>query len=186
MATASKDDDKDDAKPASAPAAKPAKGGMGMLIVAVVLSVGVSGGLSWYLSQQSLKAIHAIAKGADGEAGEAGAEEPEVPKDPAVYAPLDPAFVVNLASTQGQRFLQVQVELMGRDPKIPDLVKQHSPRIRNALLMLFGQQSIEALSTREGKETLQAAALEEVRSILRSEGVEPEIEALYFTSFVVQ
>ncbi|HEX4896528.1 MAG TPA: flagellar basal body-associated FliL family protein [Solimonas sp.] len=186
MATASKDDDKDDAKPA-APAAAPKKGGgMGMLIVAVVLSVGLSAGLSWYFSQQSLKAIHAMSQGGEGE-GEGGeGEAPAEPKAPAVYQSLDPAFVVNLGSPQGQRFLQVQVELMGRDPKVPDVVTLHAPRIRNALLLLFSQQTIEELSTREGKEKVQAAALAEVRNILKSEGAEVEIEALYFTSFVLQ
>jgi flagellar FliL protein len=59
--------------------------------------------------------------------------------------------------------------------------------VKNDLLMLFGGQKYEDLSTRAGKEKLQKDALASVRSIIEKAGGKPEsIEALYFTSFVMQ
>ena len=66
-------------------------------------------------------------------------------------------------------------------------MQSNSPAIRDALLTLFGQQTAESLSTAEGKEQLRVKALEAVRAVMKSEGKEPEkIEAVYFTSFVMQ
>ena len=43
------------------------------------------------------------------------------------------------------------------------------------------------MSSREGKEKLRAAALEAIRKIVAAEGGKPEeLEAVYFTSFVMQ
>ncbi|MBL6749012.1 MAG: flagellar basal body-associated FliL family protein, partial [Nevskia sp.] len=105
---------------------------------------------------------------------------------PAVYLELTPAFVVNLADDEAMRFLQVEVQVMARDPKVIDAAKEHMPRIRNALLMLFGQQHFHDLGTRESKEGLQKKALDEVQKTLDAEGAPSQVEAVYFTSFVMQ
>ena len=100
---------------------------------------------------------------------------------------LDPPFVVNFEAEAAVRFLQVTVSVMTREPHIEELLKKNDPRIRNDLLMLLGGQKYATISTREGKEKLQADALEAVRAVVKSAGGEPEkIEALYFTAFVMQ
>jgi flagellar FliL protein len=59
--------------------------------------------------------------------------------------------------------------------------------LRNDLLLFFGSQPQEALVTLEGREEMRKKALETVRSVVRAEGGKPEeIEAVYFTSFVMQ
>ncbi|HEY0973710.1 MAG TPA: flagellar basal body-associated FliL family protein [Solimonas sp.] len=175
----------DDDTPA-APPPKPAgrAGGIGLLIGAVLLSVGASAGISWFFSQQALAAIKAAsAEPVEGEGAEA---VPEKPKAPPLYMTLEPAFVVNLDDPSGLRFLQLQIELMARDQATLDAVKQHNPRIRNALLMLLGQQQIATLAQREGKEKLQAAVLAEIQTALKAETGKGDVEAVYFTSFVMQ
>lgn len=106
---------------------------------------------------------------------------------PAAYVPLPPAFVVNLGETRsGPRYLQVEVDLVTRDPAAVETLKHHAPALRARLLMLFAQQTYEGLATREGKETLQAQALEEVRELMTAETGQPQAESLLFTSFVTQ
>jgi flagellar FliL protein len=108
-------------------------------------------------------------------------------KMPALYVALDPPFVVNFDAGAGARFLQITVQLMTRDAHMAEFAKAHEPVIRNDLLLLFGNQKVEEVSTRDGKEKLRAAALEAVRKIIATEGGKPEeLEALYFTSFVMQ
>ena len=91
-----------------------------------------------------------------------------------------------MARNSGQRYLQVEVQAMTRDPEVDAMLQAHSPRIRNRLMLLFGQQTSEKLHTRADKERLQREALAEVQAILKAETGKPGVEALYFTSFVTQ
>ena len=119
----------------------------------------------------------------DEEGGEDG-EDDETKA--AVYLPIDPAFVVNFASQGKARFLQITVEVMTRDETVPDKVKLHMPVIRNNLMLLFSTQTYDTASTLEGKESLREEALEVIQQILEEETGDPGIEAVYFTSFVMQ
>jgi flagellar protein FliL len=115
------------------------------------------------------------------------AEHKETHKTPAQYIALDPPFVVNFEAGSTAKFLQVTVQLMTRDIEMVEWLKGHDPAIRNDLLLLFGTQKVEEVATREGKEKLRAETLEVVRGIIKGEGAKPEkLEAVYFTSFVMQ
>lgn len=107
-------------------------------------------------------------------------------KKPAVYVKLDPPFVVNFDGQGKARFLQVVIELMGRDESKLENAQNHMPAIRNKMLLLLSSQSYDVLSTVEGKELLRQQALEDIRAILEDELGEPVIEDLYFTSLVMQ
>lgn len=102
-----------------------------------------------------------------------------------IYWAVDPAFVVNYQDSQVLRFLQVGVQVMAYDQETVDLLKANDPLIRNALLMLFSDQSYEALVSRDGKEKLRELALAELRRIVSEHGGNGP-EAVYFTSFVMQ
>lgn len=170
----------------SPPVAAPKRGALGLILVAVVVSVLASGGVAYYLHQQTLVAL----KG--GDKGDAAAETkakdapPKPPAKPALYVSLDPAFIVNLDSGPEPRFLQVSVDVMGRNAKTLEQVSAHAPQIRSRLLMLMGLQAPAQLSSREGKEALQAAVLEEIKLILLAETGAAEIEAVFFSTFVMQ
>ena len=140
------------------------------IILAVVLLGG--GGGAWF-----------FLKGGDAK----GDAKAVVPALPPIYVNLDPPFVVNFEAESMVRFLQVTVSVMTRDPHTEEVLKKNDPRIRNDLLMLLGNQKYETISTREGKESLQAQSLESVRSVVASAGGESgKVEALYFTAFVMQ
>lgn len=160
--------------PADAAEKGEAKGGSKkklMVIGAAALAV-VGGGAAFFLTR-------------GGEAKEA--EHKAEVKLPAQYVAMDPPFVVNFDAGSAAKFLQVTVQMMTRDHETAEFIKSHDPVIRNDLLLMFGAQKVEEVGTREGKEKLRQDALEAVRAIVRNEGGEPEkLEAVYFTSFVMQ
>lgn len=133
--------------------------------------------------------------GSDDAAEDAVAEEAKAaPQQPtetrqAHYFSLDPAFVVNFQDQEQRgraRFLQVTIDAMTRDEAVLDAIKTHMPVIRNNLVLLLSRQSYEALVPHEGKEKLRSEALAEIQTVLMQEIGEPGVEAVYFTSFVMQ
>ncbi len=116
--------------------------------------------------------------------GTAKAETEEIKE--AVYVSLDPSFTVNFQEEGAHRFLQISLQAMTRDPEIENHIVRHAPMIRNRLVLLFGTKKAEELATREGKEKLQAEALQALQSILEKEAGDKGVEAVYFTSFVMQ
>jgi flagellar FliL protein len=106
---------------------------------------------------------------------------------PPQYVALDPPFVVNFEADEQVRFLQITVQLMSRDTGTIEVLKANDPVVRNDLLLLFGGQKYAVIATRDGKETLRKETLAAVRKIVASAGGRPEkVEAVYFTSFVMQ
>ncbi|NOX91794.1 MAG: hypothetical protein GXP18_04895 [Gammaproteobacteria bacterium] len=156
-----------------------------VLVVATLFFAGVlSGGGDHAADTVAEGSENSDGEDADYEEGGDGEEGGEIL--PAIYLPIDPAFVVNFASQGKARFLQVTVEVMTRDPLMPDQIKLHMPVIRNNLMLLFSSQSYDGVSTLEGKEALREEALEVVQQILEEETGDPGVEAVYFTSFVMQ
>lgn len=112
---------------------------------------------------------------------------PVKPSGPPHYLALDPPFVVNFQANQLVRFLQVGVQVMSHDPKTLELIKHNDPMVRNALLLLLGNQKYATISTTAGKEQLRTDALAAIRKVVEQAGGDPRrVEAVYFTSFVMQ
>lgn len=167
-----------DAGQALAPPAKKSK--TLIYVIAVLALAGAGGGGYWFMSQGK-----PAAAGEHGAAA-AEAEAPASGKPAAIYLALTPAFVVNLEDSEAMRYMQVDLEVMARNQKAIEDAKNHMPRIRNALLLLYGQQHAFDLSSRAGKEALQAKSLAEIQRVLKDETGSPGIEAVYFSSFVIQ
>jgi flagellar FliL protein len=156
------------AAPPAAPAAK--RKGKLVLLLALALLLLAGGAVALWWSTRAAPKPAAVA----------------APLPPQ-YLALDPPFVVNFEAEQMVRFLQITVQLMSRDPHTIELLKSNDPVVRDQLLMLFGNQKYEVLSTREGKESLRKQALESVRAVISGAGGHPDhVEAVYFTSFVMQ
>lgn len=196
-----------------APEAKPKKGGAGKMIAiiagAVVLLLGsvvgtffatramVAPSADEVVAEEGDEAVAEEEGGKHGEKKQkkAGKKGDKKAKDgkaeetapEATYLPLDPPFVVNNTGAAGQRYLQVGVDVMSHDPQVIEEVKKHMPHIRNNLVMLFSSQTPETVSSREGKEKVRLDALTEIRTILgQKEGDKGGVEAVFFTSFVMQ
>jgi flagellar FliL protein len=116
-----------------------------------------------------------------------GAETAKVQADaPVLYLSLDPAFVVNFHNPQSASYLQVGVTLMAHDSRAIQAAKDADPVVRNALVLLFSSQNYDELSTTAGKQKLREDALHAVQKVVEERLGRPGIDALYFTSFVMQ
>jgi flagellar protein FliL len=153
------------------------KGKLRLIIIAAAVVVLGGGGAAAYF----------LIGGHKDPKSTAAQKAKEEPKLPALYVALDPPFVVNFEAEQMVRFLQVTVQVMSRDPATVELIKTNDPVVRNDLLLLLGNQSYTTISSREGKEKLRQEALEAVRKVVTNAGGKAEkVEAVYFTSFVMQ
>lgn len=110
------------------------------------------------------------------------------PIEPALYAPLDPPFVVSFAEKGGDtRFVQLTLQAMARNEKSIDAIKTHAPAIRNAFLFVISGHKVDDLETLEGKEKLRAEMLKAANEVMeKNTGKADAIEELYFTSLVIQ
>lgn len=142
---------------------------IGVLVLLVALG---GGGYLW----QSRRAAHAsTAKGAIVQ-----------PQKAELYLPLEPAFVVNFRDDDSLRYLQVGVTLMSHDQDAINVAKAADPVLRDGLVSLFSNQNFTIISDAAGREKLQEQALVTVRKIVQARLGRPGIDALYFTSFVMQ
>jgi flagellar FliL protein len=147
-----------------------------IIIAAALVLVGGSAG-AWF----------AFSGKPDAKGAKDTKKEATVEKLPPHYVNFDPPFVVNFEAESTVRFLQITVGVMTRDPAIEAIVKENDPRVRNDLLMILGNQTYASVSTAEGKETLRKRCLDAVRAIVKDMGGDDtKVEALYFTSFVMQ
>jgi flagellar protein FliL len=169
--------------PAPAPAA-PASGNKMMFIMMgvmfLVLALGM-GGMFFMMKKSSSPASE------QGSSTSAAKEEAAQAKAAAIYVGFEPPFVVNFPVNSAVKFMQVTVQIMTREQTVEHEIKSNDPAIRDALLTLFGQQTADKMATAEGKEELRKQALEAVRNVIKNEGGEADkVEAVYFTSFVMQ
>jgi flagellar FliL protein len=166
------------AKKEAAPNVQPIKAkkkGKLLWIVIAVLVLGGGAG-AWFALKPGPAAERAAAD-----------NKPSPPHAAPIYYKFDPAFVVNFGGEGSARYLQVTVEAMGRDAAVMENLKNTEPAVRNDLVMLFSGQDNATLMSVEGKEKLRATTLETIRKVLDSEGGNGKlIEAVYFTSFVIQ
>ena len=152
--------------------AQPRSSKLWIIIALAALVVGAAGALWYYLGASHKSAKDAKAAPVTG---------------PALYVSLDPPFVTNFEADQTVRFLQISVEVMTRDAPTADVLKANEPVLRNDLLLLFGNQKYADIASREGKERLRGSALAAVRKDVAANGGHAErVDAVYFTSFVMQ
>lgn len=197
---------------AEAPKAPSSKKALLIPIVgAVVVTALVTGGAMFFLMPKEKPAKHAPAA-AEGEAaaaaehgdGEEAAAEDEGEGDgedaaaeeggghegkkaaAAIYVPMTPSFVVNIGDNDSSHFLQIEMQVRAKNAAVVDALKLHDPQIRNAILMLLGAQVLTEVTSREGKEALQKKVLAEIQRILKLETGKKGVDAVYFTSFVMQ
>ena len=182
MAAEAPTDEAGEAGAAAAPAKPKSKLG---LIIAIVVVLAAGGGGGWFMMSKK-SGGHAAPAGEHGEGGGEHGEAAAEGAGGANYLSLTPSFTVNLEDEEASRYLQVEMEVRANSTHTLDQVKLHTPRIRNAILLLLGQQHYHELSTRAGKEALQAKVLGEIQKIMQAETGEPGVTAVYFTSFVMQ
>lgn len=171
-------------------------GGMKMIIIGVVGVIALVGSILGALyfagvlggDEAGVTATDAAAgaDSKDGAAAKSGSATAAVPKGPAIYLPMEPAFVVNFGPKADVRFMQISIQIASRDAAVIELVKTHTPAIRNGLVMLYSSQDPIRLNTRPGKEDLLKQSLDEINRVLKEQTGSAGVENVYFTSFVMQ
>ncbi len=155
-------------------ASKPRKRSWLMLVIVAVIALAAAGAGAW------------LFLGHSGAKSKIARTAPK-PSGPALYIALDPAFVTNFEADEAVRFLQLSVQVMTHDPATVDLLKANDPVVRNDLLLLFSNQKYADIATSQGKEKLRSEALDAIRKVVAENGGQPDhVEAVYFTSFVMQ
>ena len=173
------------------------KGPLVPIIASAVVSSLLAGGVAFFVASRGKAPAPTAAEGdvpAEHEGGDKAEEKSDEKgehkggkaKVEAIYLPLSPAFIVNLGDADSSHLLQIEMEVLVKTDAIAETVKLHSPRLRNNVLMLLSQQKIAEVMTREGKEALQKQVLDELRKILTEQTGKPCVDAVYFTSFVMQ
>jgi flagellar protein FliL len=164
-------------------AEQPAKSG-GMMKMLMFAGIGIALLATGIFAGPVVMNMISPAEVNDAEVGEEVSVEN---KDPEIYQSLHPALVVNFQDSSGDsHFMQITLELMSRDQEVINAVRDHTPVIRNALILMFGATNYESAVTREGKEQMLNDALAEVQSVMNERIGEPGVEAVYFTSLVIQ
>ena len=125
-------------------------------------------------------------QGEDEQASDQPEKSEQKSSAPPIYHTLHPKFIVNFLNPGRARYLEVSLEVMSREEKVIEAVKQHMPAIRDRLVLLFSSQESKIIATREGKEALRNKVLTEIQQVLQEQINQPGIEQVYFTSFVMQ
>jgi flagellar protein FliL len=152
---------------------------------AVLLVLILGGGAAWWFMSGDDGAAPESAESGQTDAEKSQAAEAKA-KGPALYLSLAPVFVANLPPGGGAKMLQVGIDVRVRDQNLLEFLKLNDPMIRNKLLNLFSSQDSEKLRKRSGKEKLQAEVLDAIQEIVEQQGGPGKVEAVYFTSFVMQ
>jgi flagellar FliL protein len=119
-------------------------------------------------------------------ANEEGGKEEDPNK--VAYVALTPPFVGNY-SLDGSPKLHVykaDVALRVTGAEAQKAVKKNEPLIRNQLVSLFTQQTVESMGNVEAKEKLRQEALKQVQQIMNEEEGKPVVDDLLFNNFIAQ
>ena len=147
------------------------------VVAAVVLIGGGIGGAMFFMGGDE-----AVAE------GEEVVEEVEI--GPIVYQSLDPKFIVSFQDTRFARFMQFSVDITMHSEEVKEQVVLHMSAIRSSLLMMFGDEKADLVGTKEGKEKLLLAIVEDVNATLKKmegdKAIEAGVENAYFNEFLIQ
>jgi flagellar FliL protein len=116
----------------------------------------------------------------------AAAEEADNAAPKVSYVTLVPAFVGNFGNGPRMKFYKADLSLRVPNALAEAKVKHHEPLIRNQLVMLFSQQTDEAMSAPGSREALRVEALKQVQAVLSQEEGLPLVEDLLFNNLIVQ
>jgi len=147
-----------------------------IIIIAVVVLALIGGAAAMFLG------------GGDEPTAEESEESAAPVKQAPIYFAVEKPLVVNFKdqSKGAVRYLQVKLKVMARDQSTIDAFTLHTPAIQHDLLMLLLGQNYDELSTTTGTKALQQEVLSTINEVLKAEEHQGELEAVYFTSLIMQ
>lgn len=102
------------------------------------------------------------------------------------YFSLSPAMVVNVSDKGRVRHLQVDIQLRLDNPADTAAVQEHKPAIQHELVMLLSGREASEVRSVKGKEKLRLQATKVLKKLMTENLGKPTINAVYFTTFVIQ
>lgn len=146
-----------------------------MIAVAILVLALVGGGAMFFLGSDENQS-----------SSDEMAEAAPAAKQPPIYYSVSDPFSINFSdqSQDAVRYLQIKLKVMARDQQVIDAFKLHLPAIQHELLLLFYGQNYDELTL--GTKALQKATLDKINDVLKTEKLPNKIDAVYFTSFLMQ
>ena len=150
------------------------------MIIGIVVGLLVLGGGGYYAYINFFQEKPVEEVPAEGEKAE---EEAEVEEDLnlGVMFPLDP-FVVNLAGSEGKRFLKVTISLELSTPEVHVEIKENIHKVMDSILVLLSSKAFEDVYSVQGKFKLKDEITTRVNRFL----VVGHVKDAYFTEFIIQ
>ncbi|OOG22021.1 flagellar basal body rod protein [Thioalkalivibrio denitrificans] len=102
------------------------------------------------------------------------------------YVALSAPVVVNLANPQRATYLQIAADLQVESETDKEVVNSHMPVIRDTLIMVFSGREPSEVREAANREALREEALVALREALQARSGRPAVNAIYFSSFLVQ
>jgi flagellar protein FliL len=172
---AEEDDILEDLEAAEGPAAKKKPMGMIIGIIVGLLALG-GGGYYAYITYFQEKPVEELPV-----KGEEGAIQEEESVNLGVMFPLDP-LIVNLAGSEGKRFLKVTISLELSTPEVHAELKENIQKVTDSILVLLSSKSFEDVYSVRGKFKLKDEVVTRVNRFL----VVGHVKDAYFTEFIIQ
>lgn len=129
----------------------------------IIIASGAGAGYYFFFSKKDVKAT--------------SAQQPVV----VTIWPME-AFIINIADTNGERYLKVVIQLEVSDPTVVPELEQLKPRLRDSILDLLTPKTYKELMDLAGKQRLREDIAGRVNNIL----TKGKATKVYITDFVVQ
>ena len=146
-----------------------------MIIGAVVLLAAGGGGMFFFMKGDSSKSEHVSEH----------VEEAEIPVEK-LYFDMSKPIVIDFPKGSPVQHGRITISMLVEGAETIAVLKKNEPMIQNNLLMMIGAQDSSVLNTREGKEMLRKAILDNVTAVLKKMAGHGYVEEIFFTSFVMQ
>ena len=115
-----------------------------------------------------------------GEKKKGHGKEGESPDSP--FFSFEKPFVVNLADTNGERYLKVDMSFQMSAPDVSEELQAKKVQVMDLLITILSRKNLEAVSTTVGKNMLKEEMQEKINAQLET----GSLTNIYFTEFVVQ
>lgn len=143
-----------------------------IIIVALVLVIAAGGVVGWMMLS-----------GGEEPAEQPAAEQEKKVPETALGQIFDlETFVVNLNDPGGKRYLKTKIDLEYTSMELAEELKQRLPQLRDVILLLLSNKSLDEIQGVEGKIALRGELILRINQILKN----GKIRNLYFTQFVIQ
>lgn len=149
---------------------------VGSVLLAMLIGMTVSLIIVW----SKLDTLDRTVNPPPVEEAEGEAEEAMLPKLGPMY-PLD-TFIVNLADKGGNRYLRITINLELKDEMVKKNLDERIPQIRDSVLLILPNKTVDDLKNKEGKAALRNEIFERLNAMFPA----GDINNIYFTEFVMQ